>query len=53
MRKIMNATRMPNASTLDEESLARSIRKQLVYADAKLVILNKPYGLPVHGTISG
>ena len=34
---------------LSDEELAGLIRRKVIYADHKLVIFNKPYGLPMHG----
>ena len=42
---------MPDLGKLSEIDLARLIRRNIIYADKKLVIFNKPYGLPMHGAI--
>ena len=36
-------------SHLKDEKLARTIRKHVIFANKKLVVINKPYGVASHG----
>lgn len=39
---------VPNMSRLGHVELSKVLRKQVIYADENLVILNKPYGIVAH-----
>ena len=34
---------------MNPEDLAAYIRKNVIYADKKIVVINKPYGIAIHG----
>nr|CAB3265781.1 RNA pseudouridylate synthase domain-containing protein 4 [Phallusia mammillata] len=48
VKKAVNAIKMTDFTYVEDEAIAKLIRRHVIYADNKMVIFNKPYGLSVH-----
>jgi len=48
-KRALKSLTVLNLNGLNDQDLARLIRKNVIYADKQLVIFNKPYGISMHG----